>query len=37
MTCNILAYFTLVGALVAKPLINARLVGLGQFSPTKAS
>jgi hypothetical protein len=34
---NILAYFTLVGAFVAKPLLNAGPVGLGQFSPTKAS
>jgi hypothetical protein len=33
MTCNILAYFTLVGALVTKPLINARLVGLLASSP----
>jgi hypothetical protein len=34
---NILAYFTLVGAFVAKPLLNAGPVGLGQFSPTKTS
>jgi hypothetical protein len=34
---NILAYFTLVGAFVAKPLLDAGPVGLGQFSPTKAS